>query len=39
MDDDGSDMALCLSDESYESIDVIAGAIKAAEEEDFTKLM
>ena len=40
MDEDGSDMALCLSDESYESLDVIAGAIDAAEErEDYSKLM
>ena len=39
MDDDGDHMALCLSDESYESIDVIAGAYAAAEKEDFTKVM
>ena len=31
-------MALCLADESYESLDVIVGAYNAAENEDYFKL-
>ena len=39
MDEEKEEMALCLSDESYESLDIIAESLDLMKEDDYSKSM